>query len=109
MPETDIHPAHAANKLEQAIRIGDWLRDNGGKFSTAEGMRQVTTDTSWDLISQMAGEVRTPSEATRAMIVRYMRLEEAKEAKAFAKLEAKLIEAAGRLRCPPELVFAILA
>jgi hypothetical protein len=67
VPETtDLHPAHAANKLRQAQRLAAHLRSIG---LDDPAVIAWLTDDRRARIARAAGETHTPSRSTWAMVV----------------------------------------
>lgn len=81
----DIHPKHARNKMLMAVRIGDQIMEKGGPLASSEALAEAG-DATWSRIAFLLDEARTPSPATRAMVVAYIETVEAKMATAEALL-----------------------
>lgn len=93
MPETnDCHENHAANRLEMAIRIGDWLRENYREQSKAEDVATMGAG-GWKLVTRLMGEKRVPSTPTQASVVRYLEICERKELELDLWISCKIAEA----------------
>ena len=65
-----IHPAHAANMAAKADRFARFLHTH---ITANPAIVAQLDDSDWDRITDLMGETRTPSPATRAMTVVLLR------------------------------------
>jgi hypothetical protein len=67
-----IHPAHAAAMAAKALRLALFLRSHGAGFEDPDVVAWMSDD-QWERITELAGERRIPSAATRAQTVTLLR------------------------------------
>lgn len=83
MTAPTIHPAHAANMTRMAIRLAAFLARH---ITPNADVVALLDEGDWARIADLAGETRTPSPATQAVVIELLRAR-ATAANPFAGLE----------------------